>query len=470
MNLIWFRNDLRVHANPALEAGVATAKPCVAFVCLTPKSWAEHSEGPMRMGFWRARLEVLQQELEQLNIPLKVLHLLHFDDCATAIHRLAGELGADHLFFNYEYPLNEKRRDESVTSALSHAGILVSGFHGELIIPPGEVKTGQGTDFKVYTPFSRAWRRRLQAFDRPIKAIKQPAPRLTIKSDPIPQDLGWQPLVHDAQRWPVDSESIRTRVYTFIEERERDYAESRNFPAVDGTSMLSPYLTIGAVSPLQLMHVLRTHYADDSWLEGSWLNEIIWREFYRHLLVAFPQLSKLEPFRPETEARISWVENQPGFEAWCKGETGYPIVDAAMKQMLETGWMHNRLRMIVGSFLTKLLGVDWRLGERFFMEKLIDADFASNLGGWQWSSSTGADAAPYFRIFNPITQSQKFDSQGEFLVRWLPELRAVDPKQRHLPGAGSVLGRPLPIVDYARSRKRALDSYNSAGADTPASQ
>lgn len=463
MNLIWFRNDLRIHANPALQAAVESGEPCVAVVCLTPKSWDEHSEGSRRMAFWRARLEVLQQELEQLNVPLKVLQLSHFTDCADALIGVAERIGVSRLLFNYEYPLNEKRRDESVKQAFSAAGLAVSGYHGELIIPPGEVKTGQGTDFKVYTPFSRAWRKRLQAFDRPIKALTQLAPESGIASDLIPTDLGWQPLGHDTERWPVDSESIRKRVYLFVEERERDYAELRNFPAVDGTSMLSPYLTIGAVSPLQLMHVLRAQYSDDGWLEGSWLNEIIWREFYRHLLVAFPQLNMLKPFRPETEARITWRDDQAGFEAWCKGETGYPIVDAAMKQMLETGWMHNRLRMIVGSFLTKLLGVDWRLGERFFMEQLIDADFASNLGGWQWSSSTGADAAPYFRIFNPITQSQKFDADGEFLVRWLPELRAVAPKQRHLPGAGSALGRPLPIIDYANSRKRALDSYNSAG-------
>ena len=462
MNLIWFRNDLRIHANPALQAAVATGDPCIAFVCLTPKSWDEHNEGPVRMGFWRARLVEVAAELAQLNIPLKVLDAGHFNGCAAAVVKLAQQSSATALYFNHEYPLNERLRDQKVCLAMDAVGVTCHSFHGELIIPPGEVKTGQGTDFKVYTPFSRAWRKRLANFDRPIKALQQKAPVTEIQSDPVPSDLGWRELNYREDLWPVSSEAIRSQVYRFVEQSEADYAEQRNFPAVEGTSKLSPYLTIGAVSPLQLLHVLRNHYADERWLEGSWLNEIIWREFYRHLLVAFPELSKLEPFRPETEARITWIDDSQAFDAWCRGETGFPIVDAAMKQLLETGWMHNRLRMIVASFLTKLLGVDWRLGEKFFMQQLIDADFASNLGGWQWSASTGADAAPYFRIFNPITQSQKFDAQGVFLQRWLPELSNVPVKQRHLPGAASQFGRPLPIIDYSSARKRALDSYNSA--------
>lgn len=461
MNLVWFRNDLRLHANPTLDRAVESGQPTIAVVCLTPASWDEHNEGVLRMGLWRARLEQLAVELKAINVPLKVLALNHFSDCAPALVGLMQTLGAQQLLFNEEYPLNERLRDRAVKARVEQQGLVCESFHAEVVIPPGEVKTGQGTDFKVYTPFSRAWRREFSRFDRPIKAIKSPLPVTGVASDAIPVDLGWKPLTHDADLWPVESERIRARVYDFVEQREANYAEQRDFPAIEGTSKLSPYLTIGAISPLQLIHVLRNHRPNDNWLEGSWLNEIIWREFYRHLLVAFPELSRLEPFRPETEARITWVSDEPGFDAWCRGETGFPIVDAAMKQMLATGWMHNRLRMVVGSFLTKLLGVDWRLGEIFFMENLIDADFPSNLGGWQWSASTGADAAPYFRIFNPITQSQKFDAQGDFLLRWLPELAKVPPKLRHLPGAGSQFGRPEPIIDYASARKRALDSYNS---------
>jgi deoxyribodipyrimidine photo-lyase len=246
----------------------------------------------------------------------------------------------------------------------------------------------------------------------------------------------------------------------FVESQEPCYAEKRDFPAIKGTSSLSPALTIGALSARQCLAALQQARGDDSWLESTWLNELIWREFYRHLLVAFPGQSRLEPFRPEVETRISWLENEKAFEAWKAGETGYPIVDAAMKQLLATGWMHNRLRMIVASFLTKLLRIDWRRGEAFFMSKLIDGDFASNLGGWAWSASVGADAAPYFRIFNPQLQSEKFDPKGEFIAHWLPQLGKLPTKERHKPGAGQHLGRPAPVVDYKRARQAALDDYN----------
>lgn len=461
MNIVWFRNDLRVAANPALEAAQSNGLATVALVCLTPDSWSGHNESPLRMGLWRDRLLQVKGELESLNVPLKVIEAGHFDRCASAIKDLAIELSATHLFFNHEYPLNERLRDEAVVASLQ-PDVRCQGFHGEVIIPPGEVKTQTGTDFKVYTPFSRAWRAALPRFDYPIKAMNRPFPETSHQSDQLPEDLGWLPLAYDQALWPVETDAIRERVYEFVRERELDYKENRDFPAINGTSQLSPYLTIGAVSPLQLMHVQRQEREGEGWLESSWLNEIIWREFYRHLSVAFPDLSKLEPFRPETEQKIQWLDREPLWQAWCQGETGFPIVDAAMKQLLTTGWMHNRLRMVVASFLTKLIGIDWRRGKKFFMEHLIDADFPSNNGGWQWSASVGADAAPYFRIFNPTAQSEKFDAQGEFLVKWLPELAALPPKERHKPGAGQALGRPAPIIDYSLERKRALDAYKES--------
>lgn len=462
MNIVWFRNDLRVQANPALLAAHKTNAKTVAVVCLVPHSWKEHHVSPKRMGLWRDRLKALGQELAELNVPLKIINAGHFKDCAVHLSEFAVSHQATDLFYNCEYPMDEQRRDRAVASMLS-ANVRIHSFHGDVVIPPGELKTQTGTDFKVYTPFSKAWKLRLQDFDEPIKAIDSPFPETIITPDQIPEDLCWQALDYDQERWPADTKAIRNRVYQFIQERELDYKDARDFPGIEGTSKLSPYLTIGAVSPVQLMHVQRIEREGKGWLESSWLNEIIWREFYRHLMVAFPNLSKLEPFRPETEAKIVWLERERHWQAWCQGETGFPIVDAAMKQMLETGWMHNRLRMVVASFLTKLLGIDWRRGEAFFMEHLIDGDFPSNNGGWQWSASVGADAAPYFRIFNPIAQSEKFDADGRFLIRWLPQLEALAPKERHKPGAGQVFGRPAPIIDYALERKRALESYKEAG-------
>ncbi|MBR9884544.1 MAG: deoxyribodipyrimidine photo-lyase [Oceanospirillales bacterium] len=466
VRLVWLRNDLRLTDNPALAHACRDEASVVLVVTLTPETWEEHGESAARMGLWRDQLESLQSELERLRLPLKVLRLKRFDDCPKALTELARTLNATEICFNYEYPLNERQRDGAVCAEAEKAGIATRAFHGELIIPPGQVLTGQGGPFKVYTPFSNAWRKRLIDFDQPVLAVPQPRHHRACESDPIPEDLDYAALSYRNDLWPVGEEAISERLNRFVRERVQDYAKKRDFPRTDpdaeGTSRLSPYLTIGALSPRQCMAALRAECHDPDWLNSSWLNELIWREFYRHILVAFPGLSRLEPFRPEVEARISWLGEDAAFDAWCRGETGFPIVDAAMKQLLATGWMHNRLRMVVASYLTKLLRVDWRRGADFFMRHLIDADFASNLGGWQWSSSVGADAAPYFRIFNPQTQGEKFDPEGTFVAHWLPELRALTPhKRRQQPGAGAQAGRPEPIIDYRQARQAALDDYQS---------
>lgn len=463
MKLVWLRNDLRRLDNPALFYACDTQAGVTAVVTLTPQQWQLHSEAPARLALWRDQLIALKADLAELNIGLRVLQLNRFDQVPVALQQLATELKADTVYFNYEYPLNERQRDRQVCAELEAAGVRCLGYHGELIIPPGQVVTGQGGMFKVFTPFSRAWRQQyLQQLPEPL-GMPACQPELT-PSDRLPDDLGFKALAaalmpYDSQRWPVGETAVHARLNDFIECAVTDYASQRDFPAVDGTSRLSPYLSIGALSPLQCLQCLKVESGSDAWLDSIWMNELIWREFYRHLLVAWPNMSRLEPFRPEVEQRISWQHHPVLFDAWCRGETGYPIVDAAMKQLLTTGWMHNRLRMVVASFLTKLLRVDWRLGADFFMAHLIDADFASNLGGWQWAASVGADAAPYFRIFNPQLQSEKFDPDGDFLLHWLPELTDVPRRQRHLPGAGQAMGRPAPIIDYKSARQSALDDY-----------
>lgn len=460
MQLVWFRNDLRLQDNPALAAACSSTGPVTAVVCLTPGQWAQHNESPARIAYWHDRLVWLEAELASRNIRLIRLPLQHFSDCPAALLALCRELNASALHFNYEYPLNEQNRDRAVCQALQAVGTPAWGYHGDLILPPGSVLTGNGGPFKVFTPFSRAWRRQLLQTDHaPVAAptaVKTTGSPITVSTGETGNSD------YDRTRWPVEQNRLEAQLERFIYEREADYARLRDFPALNGTSALSPALSIGALSARQCLAALQLARIDDSWLESTWLNELIWREFYRHLLVAFPGQSRLEPFRPEVEARISWLENEAAFEAWKAGETGYPIVDAAMKQLLATGWMHNRLRMIVASFLTKLLRIDWRRGEAFFMSKLIDGDFASNLGGWAWSASVGADAAPYFRIFNPQLQSEKFDPKGEFIAHWLPQLDKLPAKERHKPGAGQHLGRPAPVVDYKRARQAALDDYSGS--------
>lgn len=468
MKLVWLRNDLRVLDNPALFNASDAQQGVTAFVTLCPLQWKDHDDAPIRWSLWRDHLVTVIAQLNTLKVGFRVLMTDTFTELPDAITRLATEVNATELHFNYEYPLNERRRDRHVCQTLESQGIHCFGYHGELIIAPGQVITGQGGMFKVFTPFSRAWRQvYLNQLPEPLGLpAVQPA---ALQSDELPSDLGWSDISEstiklDSSLWPVGEESVHQRLIEFVEEKESSYKQQRDFPAVLGTSKISPYLAIGALSPLQCLQALKlaTHHQED-WLASTWLNEIIWREFYRHLLVAWPNMSRLEPFRPEVENRITWRNNPEGFDAWCRGETGFPIVDAAMKQLLNTGWMHNRLRMVVASFLTKLLGVDWRLGAAFFMRHLIDGDFASNMGGWQWAASVGADAAPYFRIFNPQLQSEKFDPDGVFIATWLPELAAVPTKKRHLPGAGQEYGRPAPIIDYKVARKAALDDYQQHG-------
>jgi deoxyribodipyrimidine photo-lyase len=268
------------------------------------------------------------------------------------------------------------------------------------------------------------------------------------------------------QLWPAGEEAARERLATFTLEELWCYEERRDLPAQPGTSQLSPYLAAGVLSPRQCLHAaLQGNQGEfDSGNPGAvcWINELLWREFYKHILVGYPRVSRHRAFRLETE-RLAWRRAPDELDAWQQGRTGIPIIDAAMRQLLATGWMHNRLRMVVAMFLSKNLLIDWREGERWFMRHLIDGDLAANNGGWQWSASTGTDAAPYFRIFNPINQSQRFDPEGRFLRRWLPELAHLDTRDIHNPaGLGGLFaedGYPVPLVDLGASRDRALAAF-----------
>lgn len=287
--------------------------------------------------------------------------------------------------------------------------------------PPGTVLTGSGEMFKVFTPFKKAW---LKLFsDQRFNFQHWPLEKRSAGDFTTPSFFA---MTMESQKWPVDDESIVAVVNRFIKDKLTDYQGDRDFPAIKGTSGLSPYLALGIISPKQLLTQIQLDNPEvlerPSQPEFCWINEIIWREFYRHLIVAFPKLCKGSNFNEKYDA-VAWQSDPEVFQLWCEGQTGYPIVDAAMRQLNKTGWMHNRLRMIVASFLTKHLLIDWRQGEAYFMSKLIDGDLASNNGGWQWAASTGCDAQPYFRIFNPITQSEKFDPDGTFIRTYVPELK-----------------------------------------------
>ncbi len=468
MQLVWFRNDLRTEDNPALFYARENGECCCVFVIST-KQWTQHNDAPIKLNLIYRRLKALQSELDKINIPLKVLCCDSYQEIPKALLKLAKSIKCSALWFNQEYPLNESLRDKAVEAALAERGIDAKSFHGDLFHPPGTVKTQSDTTYHVFTPFARQWKKQLtDALITPLPKPKKQS-ETGIKGDDIdklwPTDISMNNDASDEKYredlWPASTKALQLKLHKFIANAALDYKEIRDFPGIAGTSTLSPYLMCGAISAKQCLLSLR--HKTGEWLESTWLNELIWREFYRHLTSTYPYLSRGESFKA-LKAPIPWVNDDKQWQAWCTGQTGYPIVDAAMRQLLQTGWMHNRLRMIVAAFLTKLLLVDWRKGEQFFMQHLVDGDYASNNGGWQWAASTGADAAPYFRIFNPLRQSERFDSEGTFIKKLLPELANLDKKSIHNPSTEQrkACNYPEPIVDYKFARERALAEYATA--------
>jgi len=476
MKLVWFRNDLRVRDNPALYQASEDARKnntgsdeslisgVIAVVTFCPQQWLLHDESPSKLAFWLANLAQLKLELNALNIPLKVISGDLFSSVGDLLLEFSKCYQCNALYINQEYCLNEQRRDDQVNSLFKQNGLNVYRCHGDTVVEPGLLLNQSGAPYKVFTPFSKAWRSAFLASGiqlSPEPAIQAP---LNIESDPIPAVLDYfqdGPMVSNQDSWPIGVDAAHQKLQGFISTSVNQYENDRDYPSLNATSSLSPYLAIGVLSPRQCIAGLSSLEQGAEWVSSQWVTEIIWRDFYRHLMVLFPQLNRWEPFRPEVENRIAWRDDKNLFDAWCQGETGFPIVDAGMKQLQNTGWMHNRVRMITASFLTKLLRQDWRKGARFFMKHLIDGDFASNVGGWQWSASVGADAAPYFRIFNPTRQAERFDPQARYITHWLPELGKLSIKQRMDPESGHLAGRPLPIIDYKLAREESLASYKN---------
>lgn len=469
-SLVWFRTDLRVEDNTALALAAASGEVVAAFL-ITPEQWRQHDWSPAKVDFLLRTLRVLSADLQRLNIPLLVQETPTFAETGPALLQLAQEHGCQALHYDREYELNEARRDARVSELFSGAGLEVFAHTDQVFAEPGTVLTQAGQFFTVFSPFKRALYRLLEA--EPPQAAPRirkqesigpgptPVPeRVTGFESPVPSDL-----------WPGGEHEARARLKRFLERGIRRYREQRDFPAIEGTSTLSPYLALGAISPrVCLLAALEANgwkYEGGNAGISQWISELAWREFYKHILVGFPRVCRYRAFRPETEA-LPWSDDEEHFRAWCEGRTGVPIVDAAMRCLVATGWMHNRLRMVAAMYLTKDLFIDWRRGERFFMQHLVDGDLAANNGGWQWSASTGTDAAPYFRIFNPVSQSRKFDPDGAFIKRWVPELRDLDGGENgtvHDPSSAPLLLRtldyPAPLVDRSQVLPRVKEAFAS---------
>jgi len=458
MNLMWFRGDLRLHDNPALFHAIKNG-PTIAVYFVTKDQWQKHNIAPIKKDFILRQLLALSNGLAELNVPLIVLDAKDFSGVIPLLKNMCENHNIKQIFFNEEYEWNEQQLSEQVYANLTTLGRLVYRYHDQCLIAPGEIRNKQGGFYKVFTAFKKAYLQALPESGRPlypkpnkqdtknIQAIKENRDQYLL--DKLGSDESLKTKEEWKDSWPAGEDHALKRLSEFANGYMEDYQENRDYPSIQGTSKLSAYMAIGAVSVRQCYQEANNLKGLESTGVDTWINELIWRDFYRHLMAAYPEICRYKPFKPHTD-QLPWNQANSLFEAWCKGKTGYPLVDAAMRQLLETGWMHNRLRMVTAMFLTKHLFVDWRLGEQFFMQHLIDGDMASNNGGWQWSASTGVDAVPYFRIFNPTRQSQRFDANGDFIRKYVPELKSLDNKSIHQPSKQQIMqcGYVAPIVDH----------------------
>lgn len=465
-HLVWFRQDLRITDNPALwHACQNPDEPVLAVAYDCRQQWQRHGLGARRIAMHHNALIALRNDLHKLNIPLLVFPADNYFACNRSLQRILIQMNIRTLSFNDEYEINEQQRDQEIVRWCRHQKIHVKRYHDQCIIPPGQLLNKQSQPYKVFTPFKKEWLKQYPAFARtpyPVPNIRAPHPEVEQLAS-LMADIPPLPESHDPL-WTASEDAAHNALTTFCEDLMEHYHFQRDIPELYATSRLSPYLALGIISPRQCLQQAILH--NQGLLSGgnegadSWINELIWREFYRHLLFAFPDLCKHKAFKPATE-NIPWRNDKRDFDAWCNGQTGYPIIDAAMRQLKQEGWMHNRLRMLTAMFLTKHLLIDWRWGEAYFNKWLVDADLASNNGGWQWSASTGADGVPYFRIFNPITQSQKFDPQGTFILHYVPELAALPNRDIHWPSLSQrqLCKYPEPIVEHNFARQRAIETY-----------
>ena len=480
MQLHWFRSDLRIHDNTALHAA-ASQGAVIAVYLVTPQQWQQHDDAACKIDFWRRQLIELSQQLAGLNIPLLIRHCDTWQDAPQKLLEVCQQHHIKQLHCNAEYGFNERYRDAATRQLLQQNNIGFNRCLDQLLFKPGSIRTKSDGYFKVFGQFKRVCQQRLYDQIPQILPLPQAQATLSITADPIAATLANFTLTDTfsnadqasvdaiAAQWAVGETHAMHVLDNFCADPILDYDQARDMPALAGVSQISPYINAGIVSVRQCLHAALN--AANGELFGAnegintWITQLLWREFYQHILVGFPQVSQHQPFKAQSK-KLAWRHAPDDLARWQQGQTGFPIIDAAMRQMLQTGWMHNRLRMIVAMFLSKNLLIDWRLGEQWFMQHLIDGDLAANNGGWQWSASTGTDSVPYFRIFNPITQSQKIDPEGTFIRQWLPELAHLDNKSIHAPHLSSKvtalqLNYPAPMLDLADSRKRALNAFSA---------
>ena len=473
--IMWFRQDLRVSDNPALHYASGSGKPLVALFILDEQSPDIRAMGAAQKWWLHHSLASLSRSLDNLG---GTLHLKQ-GPADDIIRDLVETLDASEVVWNRRYGEGEQAVDAGLKSWCADNDRVAHSFDGLLMHEPAKVTTKKGDPYKVYTPF---WKN-LSSGD-PVRDLC-PAPKsikwsdATISGDAL-DDWGLLPTKPNwaggiAEEWTPGEAGAEARLDEFLSDNLRDYPIARDLPGPDRTSKMSPHLRFGEVSPHQLWHACHDGRRTASEKAREvWAKELVWREFSYHLLHHWPALHE-ENFNDRFD-EFPWDRNEEALEAWKRGRTGYPIVDAGMRQLWQHGWMHNRVRMIVGSFLVKHLLIDWREGERWFWDTLVDGDPASNPAQWQWVAGSGADAAPYFRVFNPMLQGEKFDGKGTYIRRFVPELKDLPDTYIHTPWeaskevlkkAGVVLGDtyPHPLVDHKEARERALEAFQITGKE-----
>lgn len=427
VSIFWFRRDLRLNDNAGLYHALRSGKPVIPIFIFDESILSKlEDKHDKRVDFIHRSLANLKLELQNLGSDLQVFHGKPIE----VYNQLVKDYSIKSVFTNHDYEPYAQKRDLEISELLSEHGIAFQTFKDQCIFEKGEVLKDDGKPYTVYTPYSKKWKAKLNSFylkSYPTEKYFTNFLKFDGENSPTLEEIGFQ-------KTNISIPSIEVELNIL-----KNYHETRDIPSVEGTSKLSIHLRFGTISIRQLAQTaMKTN--------EKFLNELIWRDFYMTILWHFPHVVD-GAFRPAYD-RIEWESNQTHFETWCRGETGYAIVDAGMRQLNETGWMHNRVRMIVASFFTKHLLLDWRLGEAYFAQKLIDFELSSNNGGWQWAAGSGCDAAPYFRVFNPYLQTERFDSELKYIQKWVPEFQE--------------LTYPQPIVDHKWARLRAIDRYKKA--------
>ncbi len=470
--IVWFRQDLRLADNPALAGAAETGQPVLPLFILDEETPDVRPVGGASRWWLHHSLESLAAGLRKHGLEL----LLRRGRAADVLADVVEQTGADRIVWNRCYEPGAIARDTAVKAMLRDAGVAAESFNGSLLIEPWKIETGQGGPYKVFTPY---WRRLRELYEAPPVAT---LPETLPAAEPAPGDAlaAWAllPTAPDwagglRESWEVGEGAAMARLGDFLDDVVARYPQERDRPDIAGTSRLSPHLHWGEISPHQVWRAAAAHLDEGGTVAAgaeALLRELAWRDFNHHLLFHFPGIATAN-WREQFDG-FSWRDDPDALALWQKGQTGYPLVDAGMRELWRTGFMHNRVRMIAGSFLIKDLMIDWRAGEAWFWDTLVDADLANNAGNWQWVAGSGADASPFFRIFNPVTQGEKFDPAGAYVRRWVPELSELPDKWIHKPwaaspdvldAAGVRLGEtyPAPMVDHGVARERALEAYQT---------